>query len=296
MKTAIIGAFGAVGEELQALLFDRDPQLLGPNSTASYRGVDVAFFCVSQEVAREEIPKARREGALCIDASTAFRLHPDIPLVIPEINGHLLARANEIIASPNCTTTLMLLPLFPIHVAFGIKRIVTTTYQALSGAGYRGIDELDSQLRGEPPSDLFPKPCAHNVFLHESSTQPSGYVEEEEKMQSETRKIFEDRSIGVSARCIRVPVYRAHCIAVNVELHREFTLYEVRSLLEKAPGVIYRDGVSALDATCQKSVFCGNLRRDNTQRNTLELWVCGDQLLKGSALNMFQMAIALCSI
>ena len=219
-----------------------------------------------------------------------FYSTPTQPLVIPEINGHLLEKAPGIVASPNCTTTLMLLPLAPIHRIYGIKRIVATTYQALSGAGYRGIQELEAQLGGADPGSLFPHPCAHNVFLHESEKKPSGYVEEEEKMELETRKILEEETIGVTARCVRVPVFRAHSIALNVEFHSPFDLADVQKLIENAPGVVYRDDISALDATNQKSVFCGNLRRDKTQNNTLELWVCGDQLLKGAALNMFQLA------
>jgi len=296
MKTAIIGANGAVGRQLQELLSDHDPLLFSLESTPSYEGINIAFFCVPDEIARREIPKAKECGAFCIDASSTFRLDPEVPLVIPEVNGYLLEKEPHIVSSPNCTTTLMLLPLTSIHRSYGIKRIVATTYQALSGAGFRGIQELEAQLAGADPSDLFPHPCAHNVFLHESKRGDFGYAGEEEKMELETRKILEDNTIGVTARCVRVPVFRAHSIALNVELHTPFDLQDIRKSIENARGVIYQDDVSPLDATYQKSVFCGNLRRDKTQNHTLELWVCGDQLLKGAALNMFQLATALCSI
>jgi len=294
MRYAIVGAGGLVGRELSTLLKDQDPILFGSDSTPSYEGIDVAFFCVSSEVAKEEIPKAVKKNVLCIDASTAFRDDPSVPLIIPEINGHIMEQANGIISSPNCTTTLMLLPLAPIHRAFSIKRIIATTYQAVSGAGYRGMTELQAQIQGQEHSEIFPKPCANNVYLHESPLQSSGYVEEEEKMHIETQKILEDSNIQVSARCVRVPVFRAHCIALNVELEKSFELFEIESLLAEAPGATYQDGASALDATGICDVLCGNLRIDKTQANTLELWVCGDQLLKGAALNMFQIANALC--
>ena len=294
MKVAIIGANGAVGKELQALCHDYDLQCFGSGDTPSYEGCDAVFFCVGADVARREVPKARKAGALCLDASTAFRNDPLVPLIVPEINSHMLEKANGLIASPNCTTTLMLLPLAPIHKQNRIRRIISTTFQAVSGAGYRGIRELEEQLEGSQASDVFPVPCAHNVFLHESERSQTGYCAEEEKMQTETQKILEDSRIGVSARCVRVPVFRAHSIALNVELENAFEIQELRKTIESAPGVAYRDDVTALDATGQKSVFCGNLRRDPTRKNAFELWICGDQLLKGAALNLYQLATARC--
>jgi aspartate-semialdehyde dehydrogenase len=156
--------------------------------------------------------------------------------------------------------------------------------------------ELQGQLEGNQDPDLFPVPCAHNVFLHESKRSQTGYCAEEEKMQSETQKILEDPGVGVSARCVRVPVFRAHSIALNIELENSFEIHELRKTIESAPGVAYRDDVTALDATGQKSVFCGNLRTDPTRENTFELWICGDQLLKGAALNLYQLAITQCLI
>lgn len=295
MKIAIVGAKGAVGKQLQELMKGQNPLLFDMDNPPVFEGVDIALFCIGAESAKTLIAEARKHGTICIDASTAFREDPSVPLVIPEVNGEQLAAHRGIISSPNCTTSLMLMCLHPLHRKFQIKRIVASTYQAVSGAGNRGLVELEKQSKGEKPSGFFPHPCAFNVFPHESPKTPSGYVEEEEKMHIETQKILGDTSIGVTARCARVPVFRAHCISLNVEMKTPFDLEEIKEMLKSAPGVIYQEDVSALDATNHHEVFCGNLRRDKTQDNTLELWVTGDQLLKGAALNMFQIATALCS-
>lgn len=295
MQFAILGANGLVGSTLHDLIAEKKPLRFDSRKTPTFEGVDVAFFCASSAVSKALIPKARAQGTVCIDASGAFRQDSDVPLVIPEINGHLLSSHTGIIASPNCTTTLMLLPLSPIHKAFSITRIVASTYQAVSGAGRRGVEALEAESRGGASGRSFPHPCAFNVFPHESPKGSSGYVEEEEKMERETQKILADPTIGVTARCIRVPVYRAHAISLNVELKQPFELHELEAILRKAPGVRYRDGFSALDTAHQNLVFCGDLRRDRTRENALELWVCGDQLLKGAALNLFHIAEILCN-
>lgn len=286
---AIVGASGAVGIELQALMQDEELILFDSKSPASFKGIDLAFFCVGAEKAKELISQARKEGVICIDASSAYRDDPTVPLVIPEINAQALEEHPGIIASPNCTTTLMLLPLAPLHKKYGIKRIVVSTYQAVSGAGKRGIAELKEQtaasLAGESFSlEYFPHPCAFNVFPHESAE------EEERKMDEETRKILDCQSIGVSARCIRVPVFRVHSQAINVEFFEPFDLRQVLQLLGNAPGIELKENPTPLDASGQNLVFCGNVRLDKTQKNTLEMWVVGDQLLKGAALNMVQIA------
>ena len=297
MKIAIVGATGAVGQELVKLFEGRNDELLliDSKSSFSFSGVDLAFFCVESAVAKQLIPIARMSGTLCIDSSTAFRADPNVPLIIPEINGHALRRHQGIIASPNCTTTIMLMPLAPLHRRFQIKRIVAATYQAVSGAGTKGIKELERQTRGylekeELAPEVFPYSCAFNIFPHESTMAPSGYVAEEIKMHEESRKILEDETIGVTATCVRVPVFRVHSVAINVEFARPFEKEEVLSLIATAPGVQWKDNPIPLDAAQQKPVFCGRVRLDHTRDNTLEMWVVGDQLLKGAALNMFQIA------
>lgn len=298
MKAAIIGCKGAVGKELQKLCEDweQNLKLFGSEDILNYDDLEIAFFCVNSKIARREIPRAKDAGVFCIDASTAFREDPNVPLIIPEINGQKINQASGVVSSPNCTTTIMLLPLAPIHWQYKIKRIVVTTFQAVSGAGYRATQELEKQLSGDSSCEVFPVQCAHNIFLHESMRDQFGYCEEERKMQNETRKILEDSEIAVTARCIRVPVFRAHCLSVNVELSKSFNLSFIKGLLEEFPGVIYKNGVTALDATLQKNIYCGNLRKDFTKENSIELWICGDQLLKGAALNLYQLAREICLI
>jgi aspartate-semialdehyde dehydrogenase len=299
MRIAIIGSTGAVGKELQSLLQGKDLVLFDSQSPISFDGIDLAFFCVSADVAKKLIPQAREKGVICIDSSTAYRDDPVVPLIIPEINGHLLKQPQGIIASPNCTTTLMLLPLAPLHREYGIKRIVAATYQAVSGAGNKAIQELETQTKQVLAGitcvpKIFPYPCAFNVFPHESEMDDSGYVNEEKKMHEETRKILEDENIAVTATCVRVPVFRVHSIALNVEMKKPFQMEKVKQILKHTPGVYMKDIPTPLDAAQQKLVFCGRMRLDHTQANTLEMWVVGDQLLKGAALNMFQIAEKLC--
>ena len=268
-------------------------KLFSSSTPPDFEGLDLLFSCVSSPIAKELLPQAVQKGVVCIDASAAFRRQKDVPLVIPEINPESLEMHQGIIASPNCTTTIMLLPLFSLHKRYRIKRIVAATYQAVSGAGAKGIKELEMQTRAhldgreEAPS-LFPTRCAFNVFPHE------GCGEEEEKMQSETIKILEDPTIGVSAKCCRVPVFRVHSEALNVEFHSPFSLEEVENILSVSPGINFKENASAIDAAFQNNVLYGKVRIDPTEANTLEMWVVGDQLLKGSALNMIQIAELLC--
>ncbi len=303
MYVAVVGSSGAVGQELVSLLRKDgiEPVCFHSKSTISFTGIDIAYFCVSGELAKKWIPQARACGTTCIDSSSHYRSDPDVPLVIPEINSYALNSHQGIIASPNCTTTLMLLPLAPLHKKYGIKRIVATTYQAVSGRGMKAIEELKTQtnahLNQEPlVADLFPSPCAFNVFPHESPLDNAGYAEEERKMEVETQKILEDPKVRVTARCVRVPVFRVHCQALNVEFFSPFSLDEMVEGVANAPGVKLVKTPTALEASEKKTVLCGRMRLDPTQPNTLELWVAGDQLLKGAALNMLQIAKELCFV
>ena len=324
---ALIGATGAVGEEALRVLEKRNfpvgvlrcfasPRSLGKTVTfrgekipleilapGCFRGTDIALFCAGKKISLQFAAQAREEGALVIDNSSAFRNDPTVPLVIPEINPHALDFHRGIIASPNCTTSIMLLALAPLHRKFSIRRIVAATYQAASGAGAKALQELEEETRAVLENRSFkrtvsPFPYAFNLFAHPSAMTESGYVEEELKMVHETRKILEDETIGVTATCVRVPVLRAHSIALNVEFRKAITKEDAYELLSQAPGVkiLENRGINRfpmpLDATGEDAVFCGRIREDMTQPNTLELWVVGDQLLKGAALNAVQIAEA----
>lgn len=308
---AVIGATGAVGREIVRLLIERkfpfhtlklfaSEKSVGEELYSykieklhSLEGIDLAFFAAGSAVSKEWIPKA---GCICIDSSSFARDH--YPLIIPEINPE--AMLGNVFASPNCAATILLMPLFPLHQQFSVKRIVLSTYQAASGAGWRVSKHLQEESlahlekREFPP--LFPFPYAFNLFPHDSPLLESGYVEEEIKIKNETKKILRNNSIQISSTCVRVPVLRAHSISINVEFNQPFTLHDVYQSLEKMPGVqIFEDRsknrfATPFDVSGQEDVFCGRFRIDESQPNTLEFWVVGDQLLKGAALNAVQIA------
>ncbi|HLP41862.1 MAG TPA: aspartate-semialdehyde dehydrogenase, partial [Fibrobacteria bacterium] len=230
-----------------------------------------------------------------------YRMHEDVPLVVPEINPEDIRKHKGIIANPNCSTIIMALPLFPLHKKFGVKRVVATTYQAASGAGAVAMDELiretAAHIEGEPfKRTVIPHPYAFNLFPHNSPMTESGYCEEEIKMVKETRKIFHDDGIRVTATCVRVPVLRAHSEALNVEFSREVSPEEIYETLRGAEGVeIFEDRSQnrwpmPLDVSGKDPVLVGRVRRDQSQPNTLDLWVVGDQIRKGAALNAVQIA------
>ena len=322
MKTvAVIGSTGAVGREIIRLLEMRAFPIrelccfASPRSAGqfvSFRGeqipvtvlskdalhnIDLAFYAAGSAVSREWIPQS---SCLCIDSSSAFRMDPSVPLVIPEINASALRISRGLIASPNCSATVMLMPLAPLHWLFRVKRVVVATYQAASGGGAKLLKQLEDETRanlaGQSVPSKLPFPYAFNLYPHNSMLHPTGYVEEEVKMQEETRKILGDDSIAVSATCVRVPVLRAHSVAVNVEFHRPFTMDAVYRAIQHMPGLaLFQDPAknrfaTPADATGRNEVLCGRFRIDTTQPNTLEFWSVGDQLLKGAALNAVQIA------
>lgn len=308
---AVIGATGAVGAEIVRLLLERQfpmenlrlfasPKSAGTTVQAlplevlkSLDGIDLAFFAAGSALSKEWIPNAK---CICIDSSSAFRASH--PLIIPEINPH--AMKGNLLTSPNCAATILLMPLFTLHRLFGVKRVVASTYQAASGAGAHLLRELQEETRANlekrPYSHILPFPYAFNLYPHNSPLNPNGYVEEELKMLYETRKILEDDSIQVSATCVRVPVLRAHSVAANVEFKKPFTLEQVYDALKDVPGLkLFEDRLAnrfatPVDATGKNDVFCGRFRIDPSQPNTLEFWAVGDQLLKGAALNAVQIA------
>jgi aspartate-semialdehyde dehydrogenase len=319
MKIAVIGASGAVGSEIVKLLEARkfpvktlrcfaSPRSLG--KTIPFRGgqiflemlgpldADLAFFAAGGAVSKEWIPKT---NALCIDSSSAFR--GSAPLIIPEINLSALKHHKNLICSPNCAATILLMPLAPLHRLYRAKRIVVSTYQAASGAGAHLVkllkEETLAALQGQNFPTALPYPYAFNLFPHTSELDKSGYVGEELKMLHETRKILEDPEIALSATCVRVPVLRAHSISANVEFCRPFKLDEAIAAVKSMPGVIlFEDRAlnrfpTPFDATGREEIFCGRFRIDPSQPNTLEFWAVGDQLLKGAALNAVQIAESL---
>ncbi|MCL4516252.1 MAG: aspartate-semialdehyde dehydrogenase [Firmicutes bacterium] len=331
-QTAVLGATGAVGEEILSILAERDfpvggLKLLASGRSAgkklvfrgreytveeagpdSFKGVEIAFFSAGGGVSQEFAPIAVEAGAVVIDNTSAFRMDPRVPLVVPEVNASDLEWHQGIIANPNCSTIIMVVALNPIHQAAGIKRIVVSTYQAVSGAGARAIEALKDQVRAYAESrvvepSLFPYaraarlyPIAFNLIPHIDIFGEAGYTKEEWKMVNETRKIMHDASMAVTATTVRVPVFRCHSESVNVETHRKLSAAEARELLSGAPGVVVQDDPEhqvypmPLDGSGKDPVFVGRIREDLSIANGLNLWVVGDQIRKGAALNAIQIA------
>ncbi|MBM3549702.1 MAG: aspartate-semialdehyde dehydrogenase, partial [Alphaproteobacteria bacterium] len=270
----------------------------------SFKGVDIALFSAGGAISRELCPVAAKAGAIAVDNSSAFRMDPNVPLVIPEINPDAIAKHKGIIANPNCSTIIAITPLWPIHKKNRIKRLIASTYQAASGAGAAAMEELrastEAYIKGETyKNTVLPHPYAFNLFSHNSKIDPdNGYNEEEMKMVKETRKIFADPDIRISATCVRVPVLRAHCEALTIECERPISPKDVHEILADAPGVkIVDDPVKNYfpmpkDASGQGDILVGRIRQDisDPTGHSITMFVAGDQLLKGAALNAVQIA------
>ncbi|HEY9826645.1 MAG TPA: aspartate-semialdehyde dehydrogenase [Stenomitos sp.] len=324
-RVAILGATGAVGAELLQLLDERhfplsELKLLASARSAgqeiefkgqklrveevteqSLKGVDIVLASAGGSVSQKWAPKAVDAGAVVIDNSSAFRMDPTVPLIVPEVNPEAIASHQGIIANPNCTTILMTVALWPLHQVQPIQRIIAATYQSASGAGARAMEELKVQaqaiLNGETPTtECFPYPLAFNLFPHNSDLNDDGYCVEETKMILETRKIFGVPELRVSATCVRVPVLRAHSEALNIEFAQPFPVETARTLLQKAPGVKLVEDWQRnyfpmpLEASGQDDVLVGRIRQDASHPCGLELWLSGDQIRKGAALNAVQIA------
>ena len=325
LRIAILGATGAVGQELLALLQERgfpvaellplaSPRSAGqeldwqgerirvqPVGPGAFAGVDLVLASAGGSVSRQWAPVAVAAGAVVIDNSSAFRMDPAVPLVVPEVNPQAAFTHDGIIANPNCTTILLTLALAPLAARRPIRRVVISTYQSASGAGARAMEELRQLSRtvldgGEPVSEVLPHSLAFNLFLHNSPLEPSGYCEEELKMLHETRKIMGLPDLRLTATCVRVPVLRAHSEAVNIEFEEPFPLEEARALLAAAPGVELIENFETnrfpmpTDVTGRDAVAVGRIRQDLSDPRALELWLCGDQIRKGAALNAIQIA------
>jgi aspartate-semialdehyde dehydrogenase len=320
---AIIGATGAVGQEMLRLLEQRrfpvknihcfaSPQSAGKTvlfkgeqilieqlQNDSFQGMDIALFSAGKKISLAYGPLAAQAGCLVIDNSSAFRMDPSVPLIIPEVNRHALQKHTGIISSPNCTATIMLMALAPLHREFKIRRIVAATYQAASGAGQRAMTELQEESRAILENRPFhrtamPFPYAFNLFPHNAPMTSSGYNDEEVKVIEEVRKILEEPELRIAVTCVRVPVLRAHSEALNVEFENPITPQLAKAVLQNASGItVLEDWENnrfpmPIDASGQDEVFVGRIRQDLSNRNTLDLWAVGDQLLKGAALNAIQ--------
>jgi aspartate-semialdehyde dehydrogenase len=324
-RVGILGATGAVGTELLQLLAERhfpvgelrllaSPRSAGqtlpfageslpvrPVSATELQNLDILLASAGAKAAREWVPVAVRQGAVVIDNSSAFRMEADVPLVVPEINAHVLQKHHGIIANPNCTTILLCVVIYPLHQVQPIQRVVVATYQSASGAGARAMQELRQQaqamLAHQPvPTEVFPYPLAFNLFPHNSPCNEQGYCEEEQKMIRESRKIMNCPDLRLTATCVRVPVWRAHAEAVNVEFAQPFPVAKARAILAQSPGVkLVEDWEKnyfpmPIDASGQDAVLVGRIRQDVSHPCGLDLWLCGDQIRKGAALNAVQIA------
>ncbi len=324
-RIAVVGATGAVGAELLDVLRRRafpveSSRLLASARSAgtsipfrgqdilveelkegSFADVDIAFFSAGGDISRKFVPLARDAGAVVVDNSSIFRMDPEVPLVIPEINGADVSSHRGIIANPNCTTAITLMALYPLHLAFGVRRIFASSYQAVSGTGARAIAELKQQVEAAHQNspaiaEIFPHPIAFNVLPQVDSFLPGGYTKEEMKMQHEGRRIMHLPQFRASATCVRVPVYRAHSVAVSAEFERPVSVDEAHEVLAKAPGLDLLDEPRRsiypmpLHAAGKDNCQVGRVRLDCAMENGLAFWVSGDQLLKGAALNAVQIA------
>ena len=281
----------------KTLAFRGEDIAVEPLRLNSFEGVDIALFSAGSAISRDFAHAAVTSGAVVVDNSSAFRMSHDVPLVVPEINGSDVKNHRGIIANPNCTTAITLMALHPLHRAFGVTRIFASTYQAVSGAGARAIEELrnqsDAVAKHRPiVKEIFPHQIAFNVIPQVDSFLDTGYTKEEMKLENEGRRIMHLPGFRASATCVRVPVYRAHSVAVSAEFSKPVSLEEARTALKSAPGLQFlEDGYPMpLDCAGKDDCFAGRLRRDCAMENGIAFWVCGDQLLKGAALNAIQIA------
>ena len=316
---AVIGATGAVGQKMLQVLAELDFPVRQISAYASARsagktvqfkgqdvtiqalseqitedGIDVALFAAGGTISEQYAPLLAAAGTLVVDNSSAFRMQADIPLVVPEVNPKAIGPNDRLIANPNCSTIQSVVALAPLQ-QFGLQRINYTTYQAVSGSGQKGIEDLARGSRGEEPVN-YPHPIHDNILPHIDVFLPDGYTKEEQKMIDETRKIFRLPELPVSATCVRVPVTNAHSVAINVTFEQETTVEAIREALRQAPGVVLVDDVSQnqypmpLDASGTDDVYVGRIRQDQSLANTFHIWCVADNIRKGAASNAVQVA------
>ncbi len=326
-NVAIAGVTGAVGQEFMAILEQRDfpfdsikmlassrskgkkitfknkEYIVDELTENSFDGIDIALFSAGGSRSRQFAPAAVKAGAVVVDNSSAFRMDPECPLVVPEINPQAINEHKGIIANPNCSTIIAIVPVWPLHKANKVKRMIVSTYQAASGAGQSAMLEMIQQAKEvldgkEPTCDTLRFQLAFNVYNHDSKLQPNGYNEEEMKMVKETRKIFDTQAIAITCTCVRVPVMRAHCESINLEFNDPIRPEEAREILSLAPGVTVMDDREnnrfpmPIDVSGRDDVYVGRIRQDESiaDNRGINMWVVGDQLRKGAALNAVQIA------
>lgn len=320
MKLAIVGATGLVGQEILKVIEERNVEFSQLFMVASPRSIgkkihfkgkeysvigmeeavsikaEVAIFSAGGGTSLEWAPKFAEAGTIVIDNSSAWRMHPKHKLIVPEINANVLRIDDRIIANPNCSTIQMVLALAPLHQRYGLKRLVISTYQSVTGTGKDAVDQMMQERAGKDGNGTYPYRIDLNVLPHIDVFQENAYTKEEMKMVHETRKILQDDSIGITATAVRIPVIGGHSESINVEFHQDFDLEEVKSLLLDTEGIVLEDDVENLvypmpmNAHGRDEVFVGRLRRDESQANTLNMWVVADNLRKGAATNAVQIA------
>lgn len=320
MKTAVIGATGMVGQTMIKVLEERNfplTQLIPAASEKSvgkevmYRGKavrvvsvreavdakpDFAIFSAGASISKEWAPVFAKNGTVVIDNSSYWRMFDEVPLVVPEINSHVIKKGDFIIANPNCSTIQMVMALAPLHREYRIKRLVIATYQSVTGTGVKAVAQMENERAGREGEMAYPHPIDKNCFPHGGSFQPDGYTSEEQKLTDETRKILEDPTIMVTATVVRIPVVGGHSEAVNIEFEKEFDIDDVRKLISGFPGVAVYDNPAEnkypmpLMAHNRDEVFVGRIRRDLSKEKCLNLWIVSDNIRKGAATNAVQIA------
>jgi aspartate-semialdehyde dehydrogenase len=320
MKVAVVGATGMVGEVMLKVLAERNFPVTKLIPVASERSVgkeiefkgakykvvgmqtavdmkaDIALFSAGGETSLAWAPKFAEAGTTVIDNSSAWRMDPTKKLVVPEINGSILTKEDKIIPNANCSTIQLVMALAPLHKKYKIKRIIVSTYQSITGTGVKGVQQLENEYAGIQGEMAYKYPIHRNAIPHCDSFEDNGYTKEEMKLVRETQKILDDRTIAVTATAVRVPIVGGHSEAVNVEFDNDFEVNEVRSILHNTPGVVVQDNLDTftypmpLYAEGKDDVFVGRIRRDESQPNTLNMWIVADNLRKGAATNTIQIA------
>lgn len=320
MKVSVVGATGMVGEKMLQVLEERNFPVTELIPVASEKSVgkeiefkgqkytvksletaveencDVALFSAGGGISLDWAPKFAAKGTVVVDNSSAWRMNEGIKLIVPEINADILTKEDKIIANPNCSTIQLVMVLNPLHQKYGIKRVVVSTYQSVTGTGKAAVDQLDGEVRGETPTKVYPYEIFKNALPHCDVFEENGYTKEEMKLTRETQKILDDKSIAVTATAVRVPVQGGHSEAVNIEFEKDFDESEVRKILNESPGVTLQDNTDSniypmpKYAEGKNDVFVGRIRRDFSQPNSLNLWIVSDNLRKGAATNTVQIA------
>lgn len=320
MKLAVVGATGLVGREIMKVLLERKiyPDLFIPVASPKSSGIplifnnhryyihtheqaiekkpDVAIFSAGSAASLEWAPRYADAGITVIDNSSAWRMNPEIPLIVPEINASVLTKHHKIIANPNCSTIQLVLVLAPLHARYRINRIVVSTYQSVTGTGAKAVKQLENERKGIQGEMAYPYPIDLNLFPHGGNFQENGYTSEEMKLVNETQKILDDYSIRITATIVRVPVMGGHSEAVNLEFEHDFLVDDVVNILTETSGILLRDDVKKniypmpLDAAGKDEVLVGRIRRDESQSNSLNLFIVADNLRKGAATNAVQIA------